>query len=101
MALSAMLSPPLDGVLTAKPLVGEARLDDGAGALADRDGHGMFLDVNQQGLRFEIFHDELAGFKAVEAFVAGAGEFTGGVWGGSFGRQGDFARLIEDGDAGQ
>jgi hypothetical protein len=61
-----------------EPLHGEARLDDGAGALADGDRHGMAFDGYQEAGGFKVGDDPLAGGEAVETVIGGAGEINVG-----------------------
>ena len=56
-----------------EPLHGEARLDDGAGALREGDGVLVVLDGDEQAGGFEVGDDLLAGGEAVEAVVGRAG----------------------------
>ena len=57
-----------------EPLEGEARLDDDAGALAEADGVGVVLDLDEEAEGFEVGDDLFAGGVAVEAVVGRAGE---------------------------
>ena len=57
-----------------EPLQGEARLDDGAGALRDCDGEVVVLDVDEQAGGFEVGDDLFARNEAVEAVVGRAGQ---------------------------
>src|SRR5471030_189946 len=51
------------------PLVGQPRLDDGAGAIAFRHFQVVIVDADQQAGRIERSNDLLARFEAVEASV--------------------------------
>jgi hypothetical protein len=50
-----------------EPLVGQHRLDDHAGTVAARHHQLVRLDLFQQALRFQVGHDLLARFEAVQA----------------------------------
>ena len=71
-----------------EPLQGEARLDDGAGALRERDGEVVVLDGDEQAGGFEVGDDLFARDEAVEAVVGRAGQV-------------DVRGLVEDGERGQ
>ena len=77
-----------EGLDLEEPLLGEAWLDDDAGALAGGDGEVVVLDLDQQPKAVEILDDLLAGGEAVEAVVGRA-------------RKIDMRGLIHDGEAGQ
>jgi hypothetical protein len=59
-------------LLTAKPLRGEARLDDVFAAVAAAYRELVIVDGAEEALRFEVGDDALAGFVAVEACVGRA-----------------------------
>ncbi len=71
-----------------EPLLGEARLDDDAGALREADGVGVVFDLDEEVLRGEVCDDSFACFVAVEAVVGRAGEE-------------DVGGLVEDGEVRQ
>ncbi len=68
-----------------EPLQGEARLDDGAGALRECDGQVVVLDGDEQAGGFEVGDDLFARSEAVEAMIGRAGK-------------GDVRALVEDGE---
>jgi hypothetical protein len=77
-----------EGLNLDEPLGGEARLDDGLGAVAAADGVGVIFGGDEEALGFEIGEDALAGLVAFEARV-GAAAFV------------DVRRVIHDVDGGE